>query len=259
MPETSGRQPFLIHHLSTVDSTNTYLKGMREAPEWTVVTADEQTAGRGRHSNQWHSAAGAGLYLSALLCPGTIMRKAGWLSLLAAVAGAETLLDLGLDGVDIKWPNDLLVGERKIGGILIESETSSSGRLERAIVGIGMNLNHHQFPPPLDQTATSYRIVTGRSIEVAAVRTRLLERLAHWYQQWRNEGEGAIRDRWLACSSYGRGRAVGVTVAGERVEGVTAGLDPEGALRLITPSGRVRTIVTGEVSHLRPVGEAPSS
>jgi len=259
MPETSGHQPFLIHHLTTVDSTNTCLKEMRDAPEWTVVTADEQTAGRGRHSNQWHSTAGAGLYLSALLRPGTIMRRAGWLSLLAAVAGAETLLDLGLGGVDIKWPNDLLIGERKIGGILIESETSSSGHLERAIVGIGINLNHHQFPPPLDQTATSYRIETGRSIEVALVRTWLLERLAHWYQQWRNEGEGAIRDRWLACSSYGRGRAVGVTVAGERVEGVTAGLDPEGALRLITPSGAIRTIVTGQVSHLRPVGEAPFS
>ena len=91
MPETSGHQPFLIHHLPTVDSTNTYLKGMREAPEWTVVTADEQTAGRGRQSNQWHSAAGAGLYLSALLCPGTMMRKAGWLSLLAAVADSRRL------------------------------------------------------------------------------------------------------------------------------------------------------------------------
>ena len=259
MPETSGRQPFLIHHLSTVDSTNTYLKGMRDAPEWAVVTADEQTAGRGRHSNQWHSAAGAGLYLSVLLRPGVGMRRAGWLSLLAAVAGAETLFDLGLEGVDIKWPNDLLVGERKIGGILIESETSSSGRLERAIVGMGMNLNHTQFPPPLDRTATSYRIETGRSIEVAAVRIRLLERLACWYQRWRDEGEDAIRDRWLACSSYGRGRAVGVTVAGERIEGITAGLDPEGALLLITPNGTVRPIVTGEVSHLRPVGEAPSS
>lgn len=259
MPETSGRQPFLIHHLSTVDSTNTYLKAMRDAPEWTVVTADEQTAGRGRHANQWHSAAGAGLYLSVLLRPGVGMRRAGCLSLLAAVAGAETLLDLGLEGVDIKWPNDLLVGERKIGGILIESETSSSGRLDRAIVGMGMNLNHTAFPPPLDRTATSYRIETGQAIEVATVRARLLERLEDWYRSWRNGEEDAIRDRWLALSSYGRGRSIWVTIGGERIEGVTAGLDPEGALRLITPDGAVRTILTGEVSHVRPGGEALSS
>jgi BirA family biotin operon repressor/biotin-[acetyl-CoA-carboxylase] ligase len=256
MPETSGRPTFLIHHLSTVDSTNTYLKKMLQAPEWTVVTADEQTAGRGRHANHWHSSVGDGLYLSVLLRPtaepGSIPRGMGLLSLLAAVAAAEALEGLGLRGIDIKWPNDLLVEDRKIGGILIETETSASGLLERAILGIGINLNQVEFPPPLDETATSYRLETGKRLELGLVREAFLERLSRWYRRWQEGEFEEIRRCWLASSSYGSGRVVEVTVAGVRVEGVTAGLDSEGGLLLVTSGGEVRTIVTGEVRRLRP-------
>src|SRR5262245_4276655 len=106
--------PFTIHHFSSLGSTNDLLKEMVAAPEFTCVVADEQTAGRGRRARTWHSSPGDGLYLSILLHPQTdSSSKIPLISLLAAVAVAETLIDRGVEGVDIKWPNDVLVNDRK--------------------------------------------------------------------------------------------------------------------------------------------------
>ncbi|MFN9741032.1 MAG: biotin--[acetyl-CoA-carboxylase] ligase [Acidobacteriota bacterium] len=172
---------FHISHLAIVDSTNTYLKSLVDAPEGTCVSADEQTAGRGRQNRNWHSAPGEGLYLSILLRPPRGRTDLPLLSLTAAIAVAETFLAIGLEKIDLKWPNDLLCSERKICGILVETAGLNQGGSPRVIVGIGVNLNQRAFPPPLDTTATSLLIERGAAMGAATFRDLLLERFSEWY------------------------------------------------------------------------------
>ncbi|MFM8395586.1 MAG: biotin--[acetyl-CoA-carboxylase] ligase [Acidobacteriota bacterium] len=248
---------FHISHLSIVDSTNTYLKSLVDAPEGTCITADQQTAGRGRQSRLWHSAPGEGLYLSLLLRPTTGLTNLPLLSLTAAVAVAETFLAIGLEQIDIKWPNDLLSGERKICGILVETTGLNQEGPPRVIVGIGVNLNQRTFPPPLDESATSLRLERGEEMAPATFRDLLLDRFSEWYDCWREGGQEAIRARWMSLSSYGWGREVSVRLESESLTGITAGLTPDGALLVRTPDGALRTILAGEVTRLRPVTSPP--
>jgi BirA family biotin operon repressor/biotin-[acetyl-CoA-carboxylase] ligase len=248
---------FHISHLAIVDSTNTYLKSLVDAPEGTCVSADEQTAGRGRQNRNWHSAPGEGLYLSILLRPPRGRTDLPLLSLTAAIAVAETFLAIGLEKIDLKWPNDLLCSERKICGILVETAGLNQGGSPRVIVGIGVNLNQRAFPPPLDTTATSLLIESGAAMGAATFRDLLLERFSEWYDCWREEGREQILTRWTALSSYATGREVSVKLESESLTGITEGLNRDGALLVRTVDGDLRTIIAGEVSRLRPVNCAP--
>ena len=248
--------PFTIHKYERIGSTNDQLKMMLDAPEFTCVTAEAQTAGRGRRDRVWHSAPGEGLYLSVLLRPEIEANKIPLLSLLAAVAVAEALQqmvpgarvsDLSLD---IKWPNDVLLNERKISGILIES-TSVTGEVPRFIVGIGVNLNHQSFPPELSEIATSLQIENGAPVDVIHFRNCLLDRLAFWYEELRHNRERKILQRWQELSSYAYDKQVIVILDHEEVFGETAGLNGSGALQLKTTAGELRTILAGELKHLR--------
>src|SRR5262245_34885893 len=249
------RPPFIIHHFTSLGSTNDHLKEMIAAPEFTCVVADEQTAGRGRRARTWHSSPGAGLYLSILLLPrADSPSKIPLISLLAGVAVAETLIERGVGGVDIKWPNDVLVNDRKVSGILAEAVSEGSESL-RLVLGIGVNLNHRSFPPELSDTATSLAIVTGESVVVEEFRDQLLDKIARWYEHWRREKSALIVDRWLRLSTYARDRRVIVTLDDEQTIGVTDGLTETGALRLIVDGGAVKTILAGEVTRLRKTAE----
>ena len=248
---------FHISHLATVDSTNTYLKSLVDAPEGTCVSADEQTAGRGRQNRNWHSTPGEGLYLSILLRPPHGRTDLPLLSLTAAIAVAETFLTIGLEKIDLKWPNDLLCSERKICGILVETAGLNQGGSPRVIVGIGVNLNQRAFPPPLEATATSLLIESGAAMGAATFRDLLLERFSEWYDCWREDGREQILTRWTALSSYATGREVSVKLESESLTGITEGLNRDGALLVRTVDGDLRTIIAGEVSRLRPVNCAP--
>jgi BirA family transcriptional regulator, biotin operon repressor / biotin---[acetyl-CoA-carboxylase] ligase len=245
------RHPFTIHHFTSLGSTNDQLKAMAAAPEFTCVVADEQTAGRGRRARAWHSSPGDGLYLSVLLLPRTdSSSKLPLISLLAAIAVAETLIERGVEGVDIKWPNDVLVNERKISGILAEAVSDGAISL-RLILGVGVNLNHRSFPPELSETATSLAIETGERVVVEEFRDRLLEKISKWYEIWRRDEPASIIDRWSQLSSYARNQRIVVAIEDEKLTGVTDGLTETGALRLITGDGAVKTILAGEVTKLR--------
>jgi BirA family biotin operon repressor/biotin-[acetyl-CoA-carboxylase] ligase len=244
------RPPFTIHHFASLGSTSDQLKAMAAAPEFTCVVADEQTAGRGRRERAWYSAPGGGLYLSILFLPrGDTSSKLPLMGLLAAVAVAETLIERGVTGVDIKWPNDVLVNERKISGVLAEAMSAGSDSL-RLVLGVGVNLNHPSFPPELSETATSLAIETGERIAVEEFRDRLLEKISQWYEIWRNE-PASIIDRWSRLSSYARGQRIAVTIEDEILIGVADGLTETGALRLVVEGGAVRTILAGEVTRAR--------
>jgi BirA family biotin operon repressor/biotin-[acetyl-CoA-carboxylase] ligase len=248
------RGPFVIHHYLAIDSTNDHLKSLIDAPEFTCIVADEQTAGRGRHTRRWHSSPGDGLYLSILIRPRSSASPATLLSLMAAIAVAETLSELGMDAIDVKWPNDVLVRERKICGILVEGSSAGPDSL-RIIIGIGINLNHASFPADLASTATSFAIETGKPLPVDEARDNLLERILIWHERWNREPARSIIDRWEELSSYARGRQVIVTLNGQTISGETAGLTPEGALKIRTIDGDLKTVFSGELTNLRPMNE----
>lgn len=244
------RPPFIIHHYSILGSTNDHLKQMTDAPEFTCVVADQQTAGRGRRDRRWHSAPGNGLYLSVLLRPLLPPEQLSLLSLMCAIAVTETIARYNVGGLDIKWPNDVLINERKISGILIEG-TSTGSEAPRIIAGIGVNLNHQTFPAELRATATSLRLESNQQIEVSAFRDYLLLAIARWYEILRQGQHQAVTDRWQQLSGYALGKHVTVIFDNFQLSGITAGLSENGSLLLKMPTGELRTIIAGEISSLR--------
>jgi len=223
---------------------------MVDAPEFTCVIADEQTAGRGRRRRTWLSPPGDGLYLSILLRPAWPSRKIPLLSLMASIVVAETVARYGIAGLDIKWPNDVLANERKLSGILVEG-ASVGTEAPRIVIGIGVNLNHRGFPPELGGEATSLAVECGRPVEPAEFRDQLLVIFAEWYEAARRQGEQLIVRRWQELSSYACGKPVTVTLDDEQIIGETAGLTDTGALLVRAREGELRTILAGEVSRLR--------
>jgi BirA family transcriptional regulator, biotin operon repressor / biotin---[acetyl-CoA-carboxylase] ligase len=240
-----------IRHFPTIDSTNTL--AMREADQGqersTVYIADEQTAGRGRGDHEWHSAAGSGLYVSVLLRPEIAPADILWLSLAAGLAVQAAVRDVTSIAPDIRWPNDLLLSGRKLGGILTELNAEVT-RVRHAVIGIGINVHQPSFPPDLTRLATSLRIETGRDWPRQDLLVSLLghlhteiERLSTPHQI--EAAATDIRKRLIAGSSWIEGKDVTVTES-DTFSGVTDGLDSRGFLRVRTAQG-VRTVLSGGV------------
>jgi len=239
-----------ILRFESLPSTNDLARQMAEqgAAEGVVILAREQTRGRGRQGRAWVSTAGDGLYLSVILRPPVEPVKAMIITLAAAIAVAETFAVDYAVAVDIKWPNDIHAGGRKICGILVESAIEKS-KMDYAILGIGVNLGQSDFPAELSGIATSLIIESQRRVtpdEFAAV---LLKRLEAWYRLALQQ-PAAIIARWQELSSYANGCAVRVESGDSVIEGVTRGLALSGALIVETADGERREIVAGEI-HLR--------
>ena len=232
----------------SLPSTNELAKEMAAsgAPEGTTILAREQTLGRGRLGRSWASAAGQGLYMSVILRPAVEARRFAVMTLAAAVSVAETLEGSFAIPADIKWPNDVMVSERKVCGILLE--TASEGQnLEYAVLGIGVNLSQREFPDELRNSATSLFLESGRLIEPREFLWPLLDRLQYWYQV-STDGPGPVLARWEQMSSYARGCAVRVTSVAKEFVGLTGGLSESGALIVQLVSGERIDLVSGEVS-----------
>ena len=219
-------------------------------PEGTIVTADLQTAGRGRLGRRWISEAGQGLYLSLVLRPSCAPDAAPLLTLVAGLGVKDALERLAGVQCDIRWPNDILIRERKCGGILVEMD-ARRGRVDHVIVGIGINLNHLEFPEHIEETATSLRIETGRLWEPESVLGPVLESLAACYALHQSAGANPILEAFEQASSYSRGRRVIVEGLPEGApgprRGVTAGLDSRGRLLLRGSDGIVAAVQAGSV------------
>ncbi|MGA9867541.1 MAG: biotin--[acetyl-CoA-carboxylase] ligase [Acetobacteraceae bacterium] len=198
----------------------------------TVVTAGEQTAGRGRVGRSWDSPVG-NLYLSVLLrldlAPGRIAE----LSFVAALAVAETVDAFVTGRASLKWPNDVLIDGAKVAGILVEQADGV------AVIGIGVNVAH--CPSGLAYPVTSLVASRAPLVDVPLVRATLLTALSRRLDAWRSHGFATIRADWLA-----RAHPPGTPLRAGALEGTFATIDPGGALLLDTPEGRVR-IVGGEV------------
>ncbi len=238
-----------IHHYYKIGSTNS--EAMRAAaegaPEGSVFLAEEQLSGRGRGAHTWHSARSTGIYCSVILRPvmppsdALIFSLAAGLAVRAAVAEIAPQLK-----VDLKWPNDVLLNNKKFCGILTEMNAEVT-RVRHLVVGIGINVNQAKFPAELRDIATSLRIETGTEwsrVELCAALLKSLDR------EYRNlvEDEGAraaILRRFEESSSSVRGQKVSVEENGG-LTGVTEGLDERGFLRVRTENG-LQTVVSGTV------------
>jgi len=241
-----------IQWLESAGSTNGLMKESARAgaPAWSAIVAGRQTAGRGRQGRAWLSPAG-NLFLSVLLRPELAPASAGVLPLAAGVAAAEAAGEWGVDA-RLKWPNDLLVGERKLGGVLVEASVGNEGR-GTVVVGVGMNLglDPAAAPPELRGAITSVRVETGRDPGVAVAAAAVLDRLAVWYDALARDGPPAVLTAWRARSVPWWGQAVEARCGDAVLRGVARGLDGRGALILDLADGSQRAVFSGEVRELR--------
>ncbi len=218
--------------LQRIDSTNAEAlrRAAEGAPHGTVIMAEEQTAGRGRRGNRWLSAPG-NLYMTILVRPPEECAFAQ-LSFVAAVALGEAM-DPETD-FRFKWPNDLMVGGRKIAGILIEADEGA------AAVGIGVNTA--RTPERVRETAADL----GGRRDAAALSANVCETFDRWYRRWLVKGFGPVREAWLARAT-GLGGHVTARSGDRTLSGRFERLTAEGAMVLVDSSGREREIAAGEV------------
>jgi len=252
----------------SLDSTNTEaLKQARlGADEGVCIVARQQTAGRGRHGRTWVSEPDAGLFFSIVLRPKIGTQYLPLITLMTGVAVHDTLDELGI-GADIKWVNDLHVDGKKISGILAETTDTPKGLA--VIVGIGINLKSSSFPPEIADTATSiedelqkparqqgrniqldrYALPNGRA---SALAESLTKHIIYFYTILQSDdGPATIIDEWRKRSTYFSGKPVRVVLENESLEGVTDGLEPNGALRVKRNDGSVLIVQAGDVEQLR--------
>ena len=245
-------QPQILR-FDSLSSTNTEAarQALHGSEEGLCIVAKEQTAGRGRLQRAWVSLTGAGLYFSIVLRPVVDAPRWSLLPLMAALAVHDALREACELETDIKWPNDILVGERKLCGILAETIDTNIGRA--AIVGIGINLTSKAFPVELRETATSVEAATGKAFEPETVLLSLVRALQSRYQMFQTEAGGAeIILEWSRRSTYANGKRVRVSNGNETFVGVTRGLEPDGALRVKTDAGEIKVVRAGDVTIVRP-------
>jgi BirA family biotin operon repressor/biotin-[acetyl-CoA-carboxylase] ligase len=238
---------FVRHHHTSLSSTQDICRALAEAgaPEGALVTADEQTSGRGRSGHTWYSPRGQAIYASILLRPALGLRQMAWLTMMAALAVRDAIDCGGVAQTTIKWLNDIHLNGKKVCGILVE--TSMTGdKLDYAIVGIGLNVNTDfaDAPDEVRARATSLKQVFGIEFDRDAVLQTLLVRFGLRYAQLR-------RTQLSPAAEYAQhvetlGQHVRVQVGDEVVEGLAVGVDEWGALRVETRAG-VRVVVAGQV------------
>jgi BirA family transcriptional regulator, biotin operon repressor / biotin---[acetyl-CoA-carboxylase] ligase len=239
-----------LHFAPVTGSTNIdALAAARSgAPHGSVFFADEQTAGRGRGDHKWQSAAGQGLYASVLLRPELPATRLPLLPLAAGLAAMEAIRVASGLAADLRWPNDLLLGERKAGGILAEAQTENrldAGVLSYAVVGIGINVHQSHFAPDLATPATSLDLETGRTINRQELLMALLESLEREARALLDSAEAKrIPQRVEAASTWVRGRRVEVH-GPQACAGVTEGLDENGFLFVRTAESLMRVQTGG--------------
>lgn len=216
----------------------------RDEPHGTVVVADEQTAGIGRQGHSWHSEAGAGLYCSIILRLALPAESLPILTMALGLGVQRAINDTCGVSCDIRWPNDLLLNEKKLAGIMVTSADRAA-----MIAGIGLNVNQTVFPEDLRSIATSLRLETGREQPKETLLDQVVAECLRYAARTANEGTKPILKEFERCSTWVRGKWVSVEAGGRLLRGVTAGLDEYGFLKVETENG-IETIVAGGVRPL---------
>jgi len=240
-----------IHVYGAVASTNAVLRTLAAngASDGTVVIADEQTEGRGRHGKPWFSPPGVNLYLSALFRPNITTRSAGGFSFVGSLALCDAIGGEGLEAT-IKWPNDVLVEGKKVAGVLAECATVET-HIDYVMLGFGVNLNvtHKTLMTELGPSghfAGSLADLAGREIDRNAFAAALLNHLFRWVATYRTDGPTAVVAAWRDRDIL-TGRRVEVRGEGSSYEGRVLGVDTQGCLLVRDSLGEVHRVLAGEI------------
>jgi len=248
-----GKQPVYCFHV--VESTNTEAKRLARqgAPEGTIVLAEAQSKGRGRLRRLWVSPPGKGLYLSVILRPKIPPQWGPRITLTAGVALAAALQERGITP-QLKWPNDVMLGRRKVGGILTEA-TCAHNAITFVILGVGINVNTdlEDFPTSIRNLATSLRLSTGKAISRVGLLQTLLYQLEQWYERLCQRSFATILETWRQYEMT-LGSWVEVSLPKSSLVGVAEDLDTDGALLVRDQRGRLHRILVGDVVHCRVEG-----
>jgi BirA family biotin operon repressor/biotin-[acetyl-CoA-carboxylase] ligase len=255
--QAPGRQApgrWTLHRFDTIDSTNRWVldEARAGAAEGLVAVAEHQAAGRGRRGRSWEAPAGSSLLVSVLLRPGSWQPPLGAdrihvLTMAAALALSDAVrLVAGVDA-PLKWPNDLVVGDRKLAGLLGEADVSGDGVVDAVVLGAGCNVTQRDFPPDLAGLATSCTIEAGRAVERDELLAAFLDRLGEHLDDL-DAVTSAYRARLGTL-----GRAVRVDLGRETVEGTAVAVDDIGRLEVARSDGSRATVAVGDVVHLRPI------
>ncbi len=219
------------------------------APHGAVIVAETQTAGRGRLGREWHSPSGENLYISCVLRPSLPSEEVPPITLCAGLAVCEVVNSLGIDA-SIKWPNDVLVGDRKLAGVLTEMSSSSRNLSSQTaspnavVVGIGLNVNTMVFPAEL--AATSIALESERTHKLPAILGSVLFALDEWYEKYLGEGVGALEGAFSRHSCLA-GREVRAKVGSSLISGRVVSLGHDGSLLIEDAQGSQHSIRSGEV------------
>ena len=224
-------------NLRYFDSIDTTMREAAGCPTGTVVIAEEQTAGQGRHGHRWHSEKGLGLYLSVVLP----REPAPALTMALGLATAEAITTTTGVPCDLRWPNDVMIGNKKVAGILAHLVDNA------AIAGIGVNVNHAAFSDALAEEATSLRLESGRDQSREQLLIALLPAVDHYVGMLVERGPAPIVDLFSRRSSYSSGKRVWVHQGDAILRGTTAGLNDDGFLVVRKDDGSDETIFAGGV------------
>ena len=241
-----------ILRFETLDSTNTEAvrQAKQGANEGLCIVAEQQTAGRGRHGRSWISPKDAGIYFSIVLRPKIENKFFPLVTLMSAVAVHETLSENYHLNPDIKWANDVLIGDKKICGILAEMSETTKGFA--IVVGIGINLKSSNFPAEIGEIATSIEAQTNETPNAEILLENLTKQFSTFYKILSEEnGAEKIRREWTRRSSYASGKNVRVILENEIIFGETCGIEENGALRIRNENGEDKIIQAGDVEKIR--------
>ena len=243
-----------IIFFESIGSTNTAALELAEkgAPHGTVVIADRQTKGKGRLGRTWVSPPKKNIYMSVILRPELEPKDATLLTIMTAVSCAKGVMKSTGLKAEIKWPNDLMISNKKLGGILTEMKSDPDG-IVFAVIGIGINVNSKtkkDFPPDIQGIATSIKEELGKIQSRTFIIAEILKETEHWYRVLLTEGRKPLFDEWKRLSST-LGRKVRVTAGDNVFTGVAEDIDKGGMLILRLPSGMLKKISSGDVTMLR--------
>jgi BirA family transcriptional regulator, biotin operon repressor / biotin---[acetyl-CoA-carboxylase] ligase len=244
-----------VHGFLRINSTNSEALDLakRQAPEGTLIYAEEQTTGRGRKNRIWYSPAGTGLYFSIILRPKAPLELWPFLTHVSSIALVETLKELAVGkqipsplDIDLKWPNDVLLSGKKCAGILLESLITNGDR-PAAIVGLGINVRKGSVPEGLEEEAASLEEMAGGFVPRRQLLVHFLRHFQLCYLMFEQGNYHKLLERWKSYSSMYNGVAVWMGEGETRREAITCGINEMGALLVRTPDGVVQTIYAEDI------------
>ena len=243
MPSKTKRQ---WRFLAETDSTNAEIARMladHPPEQGLIVLADSQTDGKGRLGRTWHSAPGTGVYISTLIRPNLPPEQLPILTLMAGLATVIAVNEFTSNRAQLKWPNDLLLNEKKIAGILCEYYPKN---IPAVIIGIGINVNQTQFPTNIKEIATSLKLETGKEINRTALIKQLITQLDFQYSELKKYKVGTLIKNWTRHTDL-FGKTITLKKSSQSITGKAIGLDNLGRLIITNESGEETAFDSGEV------------